>query len=119
MDHKVLDFGTDSYDSCDYADFAHRAAEAVQHGDVSIGVVLCGSGNGVNMVANKYQNVRCALCWTAEIAMLGRAHNDANIIAIPARFVSEHQAIQMVQTFLETPFDGGRHKRRIDKIPIS
>lgn len=114
--HMVQDFGTHSLDSVDYPDFAHPVAEAVENGRADFGVLLCGSGNGVAMVANKHQHIRCALCWTEEIATLARQHNDANIIALPARFVTEILAQAMVRIFLGTPFEGGRHGRRVDKI---
>ena len=113
---QVINHGTDSLDSVDYPDFVHPVAEAVASGEADLGVVICGSGNGVSMTANKHQKVRAALCWTAEIAQLAKEHNDANIISIPARFTSEPQAVNMVKVFIETPFEGGRHQRRVDKI---
>ena len=116
--HEVLDYGTSSFDSCDYPDTAHKASKALADGLAERAVLICGSGNGVNMVANKYAGIRCALCWTAEITRLARTHNDANAIALPARFISEYQAIAMVKIFMETEFEGGRHTRRRDKIPI-
>lgn len=114
--HMVLDFGTHSADSVDYPDFAHAVALAVESGQAERGVVLCGTGNGVAMAANKHQGIRCALCWTEEIASLVRQHNDANVIALPARFVPEILAQAMVRIFLTTEFEGGRHARRVDKI---
>ena len=114
--HDVTNFGTNTGDSVDYPDFIHPVAEAVSNGTVDFGIIICGSGNGASMTANKHQKVRSALCWTKEIAALAREHNDANILSIPARFTSEPQAIEMVRTFLETAFEGGRHKRRVDKI---
>ena len=114
--HQVTNFGTNTGDSVDYPDFIHPVAEAVSEGSVDFGIIICGSGNGASMTANKHQKVRSALCWTKEITALAREHNDANILSIPARFTSEPQAIEMVKTFLETPFEGGRHKRRVDKI---
>lgn len=114
--HQVQNYGTDSSDSVDYPDFVHPVAESVSNGSADLGIVICGSGNGVSMTANKHQKVRAALCWTAEIAQLAREHNDANIISIPARFTSQPQAVNMVRTFIETPFEGGRHQRRVDKI---
>jgi ribose 5-phosphate isomerase B len=113
---KVLDFGTDSPDSVDYPDFIHPVAEKVEGGEAQLGIIMCGSGNGVAMTANKHQQIRAALCWKNEIASLARQHNDANIIAIPVRFVSEETALQMVQIFISTEFEGGRHQRRVDKI---
>ena len=114
--HQVQNHGTNSNDSVDYPDFVHPVAEAVASGTADLGVVICGSGNGVSMTANKHQDIRAALCWTAEIAQLAREHNDANIISIPARFTSQPQAVNMVKVFIETPFEGGRHQRRVDKI---
>lgn len=113
---EVKNFGTNSNDSVDYPDFVHPVAEAVANQEVDLGILICGSGNGVSMTANKHQKIRAALCWTKEIAALAREHNDANILSIPARFTSEQQAIAMVDTFLNTPFEGGRHQRRVDKI---
>ena len=119
LGHKVINHGTDSSDSVDYPDFVHPVADMVAKGEAELGVLICGSGNGVSMTANKHQKVRAALCWTKEIAQLAREHNDANIISIPARFTSEPQAVAMVETFLNTPFEGGRHQRRVDKIACS
>ncbi len=119
LGHKVINHGTDSSDSVDYPDFVHPVADMVAKGEAELGVLICGSGNGVSMTANKHQKVRAALCWTKEIAQLAREHNDANIISIPARFTSEPQAVAMVETFLSTPFEGGRHQRRVDKIACS
>jgi ribose 5-phosphate isomerase B len=116
--YEVEDFGTNSKESCDYPDFAHPLAVAVE-GDSSLkGIVLCGSGNGVNMVVNKYNGIRCAVCWDIEIAKLAREHNDANICALPARFLSSEKAEKIVDAFLSAKFEGGRHQRRIEKIPI-
>ena len=116
---EVLDFGTDSTESVDYPDFVHPVAEQVESGKADLGVVICGSGNGVAMTANKHQGIRAALCWTEEIAALARQHNDANVIALPARFVSQELALQMVKTFVRTDFEGGRHGRRVNKIACS
>jgi len=113
---EVIDKGTYSTDSVDYPDFVHPVAELVESGDVDFGVLICGSGNGVSMAANKHQKVRAALCWKNDIAELARLHNDANIISIPARFVSAKLARQMVKTFVATKFEGGRHARRVGKI---
>jgi ribose 5-phosphate isomerase B len=115
----INDFGTDSTESCDYPDYAHPMAKAVEKGEYDFGISLCGSGNGINMVANKYPGVRSALCWNTEIAELARQHNDANICAIPARFVSIDDAKRILDAFLSADFEGGRHQRRIDKIPLS
>ncbi len=117
--YKVIDAGPDSTDSTDYPDHVHPVANAVEKGDAILGIILCGSGNGAAMTANKHQNIRAALCWNNELASLARQHNDANILSIPARFVSEAEAMSMVQTFLDTPFEGGRHQRRVDKIRCS
>ena len=114
--HMVLDFGTNSSDSVDYPDFAHAVASAVERGEADKGVLLCGSANGVAITANKHQSIRCAICWNEEIAALARQHNDANIIALPARFVPDILAQAMVRIFLATPFEGGRHERRVEKI---
>lgn len=114
--HEVINFGTDTLDSVDYPDFGHKVAETVQKGKADYGIVICGSGNGIAMSVNKHQKVRAALCWMKEIAVLARQHNDANVISIPARFTSQNQALEMVKTFLTTDFEGGRHKRRVDKI---
>lgn len=117
--HQVTNFGTDTNDSVDYPDFIHPVAKAVDNNEVDFGIIICGSGNGASMTANKYQNVRSALCWTNEITILARQHNNANIISIPARFTSEHQAIAMVNSFLNTEFEGGRHQLRVKKIPCA
>lgn len=116
--HLLTDFGCFSAESVDYPDFAHPAVRSVETGENDLAFSVCGSGNGINMTANKYQLIRSALCWSEEISRLARAHNDANICAIPGRFVSDAEAILIVKTFLNTPFDGGRHKKRIDKIPL-
>ena len=116
LGYEVEDKGTFSLDSVDYPDFAHKVAGAVENNKNSIGILLCGSANGVCITANKHQGIRAALCWMDEIAQLARAHNDANIICIPARFVDESTALKMVQTFLTTAFEGGRHQRRVEKI---
>jgi ribose 5-phosphate isomerase B len=110
------DFGTYSDESCDYPDFAHQLGSAINKGEYRRGIVICGSGNGVQMTVNKYPNVRCALCWTPEIAHLGRQHNDCNVVSMPARFIPQETALQIVDEFLNTPFEGGRHQRRVEKI---
>ncbi len=115
---KIKDFGTFSEESVDYSDFAHPLALAVESKEYDFGISLCGSGNGINMTANKHQGIRSALCWTVEISELARRHNDANVCAIPARFVSDELAIEIVKVFLSTKFEGGRHKRRVEKIPV-
>jgi len=113
---EVHDFGTGSLDSVDYPDFVHPAATMVEKGGAALGIVLCGSGNGVAMTANKHQGIRAALCWKVELAALARQHNDANMLAIPARFVSKRMALAMVRAFLDSEFEGGRHDRRVGKI---
>ncbi len=113
---EIQDFGTFSTDSVDFPDFAHPTAEAVETGKADFGILLCGSGQGVNMTANKHQGVRSALCWNTDIARLTRQHNNANIIALPARFVAYEYAVEMIETFLNTEFEGGRHERRVEKI---
>ncbi|MEK7257943.1 MAG: ribose 5-phosphate isomerase B [Bacteroidota bacterium] len=113
---EVLDFGTNSKDSVDYPDFVHPVANHVEQGKADLGVLLCGSGNGVAMTANKHQGIRAALCWKEKLATLARQHNDANVIAIPARFVSKRLALKMVNAFLDTEFEGGRHANRVKKI---
>lgn len=112
----VKDFGTHSKDSVDYPDFAHPVATAVENGEASFGILLCGTANGVAITANKHQHIRAAICWGEEIASLVRQHNNANIICIPARFVREGDAEKMVSVFMDTEFEGGRHERRVEKI---
>ena len=114
---EVLNHGTDNSDSVDYPDFIHPVADDVTEGRADLGIILCGSGNGACMTANKHQGVRAALCWNKELAVLARQHNNANILGIPARFTAEAQVIEMVDAFLNTEFEGGRHSRRVDKIP--
>lgn len=110
------DFGTYSSDSVDYPDYAHKVGSAINKGEYKRGIVICGSGNGVQMTVNKYPGVRCALCWNEEIASLARQHNDANILSLPARFIPEELALKIVDIFLNTDFEGGRHQRRVEKI---
>jgi len=114
--HQVTNYGTDDETSVDYPDFAHPVANDITEGKADFGIVICGSGNGIAMTVNKHQKVRAGLCWTKEIAYLTRLHNDANIVSIPARFTSIPQAIEIVDTFLNTAFEGGRHQNRVDKI---
>lgn len=116
--YEIKDFGTFSEESVDYPDFAHPMAKAVEEGGFDLGISLCGSGNGINMTANKHQGIRSALCWNTEISKLARLHNDANVCALPARFVTEEEAMNIVDVFLNTGFEGGRHIRRIEKIPV-
>lgn len=112
------DFGTYSADSCDYADFAHPCAEAIESGRCYPGIAMCGSGNGINMTLNKHQGIRAALCWEPALASLAKEHNNANILVLPARFISEEMAEKIVDAYLDAKFEGGRHQRRIDKMPV-
>ncbi len=116
---EVINYGTDTTDSVDYPDFGHKVALDVAENKVDFGIVICGSGNGIAMTANKHQNVRCALCWNKEIAVLARQHNNANVLSIPARFTAIPQVLEMVEAFLNTEFEGGRHQNRINKIACS
>lgn len=116
--HEVSDFGTDSSESVDYPDYIHPLSEHMEAGKSELGIIICGSGNGVAITANKHQNIRAAVCWKVELAELARAHNNANVIAIPARFVSIKMAKNMVNAFLSTEFEGGRHARRVGKISV-
>ena len=112
-----IDFGTYSTEPIDYPDFGHQLAKAVESGECYPGIAICGSGNGINMTVNKHQHIRAALCWSKEIAELARLHNDANILSLPGRFLSEDEIYEILVTFLNTSFEGGRHQNRIDKIP--
>lgn len=114
--YEVRDFGCYSEDSIDYPDFGHPVASMIEENPGMLGILICGSGNGINMTANKHQGIRSALCWKKEIAELARQHNDANILAMPARFISSEEAKEMVDTFLTTEFEGGRHQNRVNKI---
>lgn len=116
--YEVLDYGTDSGESVDYPDFAHPLADAVEKGNVSFGIAICGTGNGICMTANKHQGVRGALCWIPEIAALAKQHNNANVLAMPARFISVEQAKEILDAYMNASFEGGRHQRRIDKIAV-
>ena len=113
---EVINVGTDSSDSVDYPDFAHPVGQMIDKGEVDFGIVICGSGNGIAMTVNKHQKVRCALCWNKEIAQLARQHNNANVLSIPARYTAIEQALEIVKTFLNTDFEGGRHQNRVNKI---
>lgn len=115
---KVNDFGTDSEESCDYADFAHQLAKSVSNDESTVGLAFCGSGNGINITLNRHKNVRSAYCWLTEIAVLARQHNNANICTIPARFLTESHALEIIEAFLNADFEGGRHQKRIEKIEI-
>tara|TARA_B100001059_G_C17787035_1_gene557774 strand:+ start:248 stop:679 length:432 start_codon:yes stop_codon:yes gene_type:complete len=114
----VSDFGPETEDSVDYPDYAHKVAKEVSEGKVDFGILLCGSGNGINMSANKHKEIRSALCWKKEIALLARLHNNANILTMPARFISYEQAQEITNIFLTTEFEGGRHQKRVNKIAI-
>ncbi len=118
-DIKIKDFGTHSNESTDYPDYVHPLAEAMKFGEFDRGIVICGSGNGVSITANKHQHIRCALCWIPEIASLARRHNDANVLALPGRFLTGKQAFKIADAFLEASFEGGRHQNRVNKISCS
>lgn len=116
--YEIKDFGTHSTESCDYPDYAHPAADAVESGECAFGVAMCGSGNGICMTLNKHQGIRAALCWLPEIAALAKQHNNANILVIPARFVSRDEAVEILDAYLDATYEGGRHERRVGKIPM-
>ncbi len=113
---EVENFGTDGPDSVDYPDHAHPLASSIEEGRNDLGIAICGSGNGINITLNKHKGIRSALCWNEELADLARQHNDANVVALPARFISDEMAKRIVQRFLTAEFEGGRHQRRVDKI---
>lgn len=113
-----VDYGTYTSESCDYPDFAHKLGFAIDNGDCDMGISVCGSGNGINMAINKHRSVRAALCWNVEIARLARLHNNANVLTLPGRMISDQEAYEMIVTFFNTDFEGGRHQKRIDKIPL-
>ncbi len=117
--YEIQDFGTHSLDSVDYPDFVHPAASSVENGDNELGILICGSGQGVQITANKHQQIRCALAWMPEIAALSRQHNNANMVALPARFIAKELALEIVEKFLTTDFEGGRHQNRVNKIACS
>lgn len=114
--YEITDFGTHSQDSVDYPDFVHPSASSVENGENELGILVCGSGQGVAITANKHQKIRCALCWMPELAELAKQHNNANMIALPARFIAKELALEIVEKFLNTDFEGGRHQNRVDKI---
>ncbi len=118
MNYEIKDFGTSGKEPVDYPDYGHPFAKSITAGEYEIGITICGTGNGMNMTVNKHQGIRSALCWNEEISRLARAHNDANICALPGRFINEAEAYLIVKTFLKTGFEGGRHKQRIDKISL-
>ncbi|EKB59404.1 ribose 5-phosphate isomerase B [Bergeyella zoohelcum] len=114
--YEITDYGTHSLDSVDYPDFVHPAASSVENGENEFGILICGSGQGVQLTANKHKGIRCALCWMPELGALARQHNNCNMVAIPARFIAKELALEIVNTFLTTDFEGGRHQGRVDKI---
>ena len=114
--YEFTDYGTHSLDSVDYPDFVHPAATSVENKENELGILVCGSGQGVSITANKHQGIRCALCWMPELAALAKQHNDANMIAVPARFIAKELALEIIKTFLTTEFEGGRHQNRVNKI---
>jgi ribose 5-phosphate isomerase B len=114
--YEMLDFGTNSTESVDYPDYIHPVAQHIEEGKAPLGIILCGSGNGAAMTANKHQKIRAALCWNKELAKMARLHNDANILSLPARYISLDEAKEIVDCYLETAFEGGRHQRRIEKM---
>jgi len=114
--HNIKNYGTDSAESVDYPDFVHPVAKDLVDGKAEIGILLCGTGNGVAITANKHREIRAAVCWNKELANLAKAHNNANILCLPTRFITEENMLDIVETFLKTPFDGGRHQRRVEKI---
>lgn len=118
-EYEIIDFGTNSKESCDYPDYAHPAAKAVEEGRCDLGIAMCGTGNGMQMTLNKHQGIRAGLCWLPEIAKLIRQHNNANFLVLPARFISFDEAKKIVEDYLSTPFEGGRHEIRINKIPLN
>jgi len=118
LGYSVKDMGTHSKESVDYPDYAHPLAKWIEEEKAPMGITLCGSGNGISIAANKHAGIRAALCWNEELVALARKHNNANVLSIPARFVTRNLALRMVKTFLETDFEGGRHARRVDKIPL-
>jgi ribose 5-phosphate isomerase B len=115
---EITDFGTNSTESCDYPDYAHPCASAVESGECDFGIAMCGSGNGISITLNKHQGIRAALCWLPELAALAKQHNNANILVLPARFISIEEAKNIVDAYLNAEFEGGRHERRISKIPV-
>lgn len=117
MGLKYKDFGTYSTESTDYADYAHPMATAVESGECRFGIAICGTGNGINMTMNKHQGIRAALCWNPEVTFYARAHNDANVLSLPGRFLNNEEFREILKVFMNTPFEGGRHERRINKIP--
>ena len=119
LGHEVENFGTNGPDSVDYPDYAHPLAESIEKGKNDLGIAICGSGNGINMTMNKHKDIRSALCWNEELADLARQHNDANVLALPARFINEHMAVRITERFLSAEFEGGRHQKRVDKIACS
>lgn len=118
LGYDVLDYGCHSEESCDYPDFAHELAKGIEDGDCTRGIAVCGSGNGIAMTLNKHQSIRAAICWQSEIASLASQHNNANVCVLPGRFIDNTTAASIVDSFLDTPFEGGRHQARLDKMPV-
>jgi ribose 5-phosphate isomerase B len=118
QDFEVIDIGTDSEETADYADFGHKLGHMIDEDNSLTGIALCGSGNGMNMSIGKHKSTRSALCWNVEITKMARLHNDANVLVMPGRYITQNEAEEMVSVFLNTPFEGGRHERRINKIPL-
>ena len=116
--YEMVNFGTDTTASMDYPDVAHKLAAALENGEVDLGIAFCGTGNGMQMSLNKHQSIRAALCWIPEIAKLSRQHNNSNVLSMPARFITNDEALEMLNVWLETEFEGGRHQRRLDKMPL-
>ena len=116
LGHEVVDFGTNTFDSCDYPDFAHPMAASVEDGTNDVGIAICSTGNGITMTCNHHQGIRAALCWDAPLAALARQHNNANVLGLPANYISQEKALELVKIFLTTEFEGGRHERRVNKI---
>lgn len=114
--YEVVDLGTNSAESVDYPEYGHKLGVSIESGDFKIGISICGSGNGINMVVNRHRGVRAAICWSAKVSEMARKHNDANVCSIPARYVSDEKALEIIDIFLETEFEGGRHERRINQI---
>ncbi len=117
--YEITDYGCDNDISCDYPDYAHPLACAIERGEVPLGIALCGSGNGVSITLNKHQGIRAALCWNEELGSLARRHNDANVCSLPARFIDDETALRIVHAYLSSSFEGGRHERRVEKIPVT
>ena len=118
LGYNVIDYGTDSEEPADFPDYAKKLGAGILSNEANLGIAICGTGNGIAITLNKHQGIRAALCWEKELASFARSHNDANILVMPGRFISQEEATRVVEAFLSTPFEGGRHQRRIDKIPL-